>query len=518
MHIGKKIAICSSMAVAAGLVALAVFFFLKINEANRNDFEPVRAGVRIVSQGPANSQAASSTAALIAGCGKEGQRIDRGNGQSCCAGMKEISLPANKGADTLCMDPADQKSGSACESDNDCGPGLKCKSVEMGQTVKTCGDQDGQKEGQPCLFDSDCISGLQCKSLQSSQEQDVCVNISHQKDNAPCIFDADCAAGYVCKNINNAVQSTCVNLVTRKEGSACDFDGDCAWGYKCKSLDSTDFTKKTCTNLSAHKEGSACTFDSDCATGYVCMSVNSNDFGDKQCVNLGRQKDGASCDFDEQCATGYKCKNLKVGDLHNTCVDIGNQKDGAFCMFDGDCAPGYFCYGQLSSLQNYCKKEIPCATENSTVDGEAGQKCCGGLEPVYNFRLKSGLLAVPSAATNICTKCGDGVCGPGENGDNCAKDCAATTRAPLASTDVKYVETTVIGKVDLKVGQCQSLTCVGHEEHNNNIIKCNGTVILDYSCESQSWKNTSDTGSGDGLMQEQFCCTASGISGSGRGQ
>jgi hypothetical protein len=260
MLISKRNTVCLSTIVAVILIATVAFFISKVSGKNSDNFESIKLAPGITSQKYVNDRATSSTEALIVGCGKEGQRIDLSRGQFCCTGMKEISLPGNGEANTLCMNPADQKAGSACDSDSDCGSGLKCKSVEIGQTTKICGGQDGQKEGQPCIFDSDCALGYKCKFLNISDfTRKSCVNLNDQKDGAQCTFSEDCAPGYAC------VQYKCVY---KKAGSICTFDNDCPGGLQCKHL--PDKTDSICVNVNNQKEGAACIFDDDCASGYRC--------------------------------------------------------------------------------------------------------------------------------------------------------------------------------------------------------------------------------------------------------
>jgi hypothetical protein len=50
--------------------------------------------------------------------------------------------------------------------------------------------------------------------------------------------------------------------------------------------------------------------------------------------------------------------------------------------------------------------------------------CAKGLTPVPASHVINGdSCAIPTCPCYICTKCGDGICGKGENGCNCEKDC-----------------------------------------------------------------------------------------------
>jgi hypothetical protein len=52
-------------------------------------------------------------------------------------------------------------------------------------------------------------------------------------------------------------------------------------------------------------------------------------------------------------------------------------------------------------------------------------KCCAKLVPVTDSTPTGtpGGCLVPKCPCYVCTNCGDGLCGKGENGCNCAKDC-----------------------------------------------------------------------------------------------
>jgi len=58
-------------------------------------------------------------------CGQEGEKLAMDKGQQCCADLKQITV-TNTGIDFLCVNPADQKTGSPCESNDDCASGYIC--------------------------------------------------------------------------------------------------------------------------------------------------------------------------------------------------------------------------------------------------------------------------------------------------------------------------------------------------------------------------------------------------------
>lgn len=50
-------------------------------------------------------------------------------------------------------------------------------------------------------------------------------------------------------------------------------------------------------------------------------------------------------------------------------------------------------------------------------------ECARGLTPVIGAREFNGSCVFPMCNCYVCTKCGDSICGKGENFCNCPKDC-----------------------------------------------------------------------------------------------
>jgi len=64
-----------------------------------------------------------------------------------------------------------------------------------------------------------------------------------------------------------------------------------------------------------------------------------------------------------------------------------------------------------------------CKKEGGIIDGKTGQKCCAGLQSLKVVKLGGGVSCSEEISGYVCAKCGDGVCGAGENPCNCANDC-----------------------------------------------------------------------------------------------
>jgi hypothetical protein len=81
-------------------------------------------------------------------------------------------------------------------------------------------------------------------------------------------------------------------------------------------------------------------------------------------------------------------------------------------------------------------------------------KCCGKLVPVTDSKPSGtpGGCLVPKCPCYVCTNCGDGLCGKGENGCNCAKDCGL----PCFSSGGKFQN----WGADLNIRCCTGLSAI----------------------------------------------------------
>ena len=102
----------------------------------------------------------------------------------------------------------------------------------------------------------------------------------------------------------------------------------------------------------------------------------------------------------------------------------------------------YYSLENISRFDRYFKKRIKiysnefiikkptskkCIPEGGTLFPNDGNKCCVGLSPRWNYEMQEDgsckSISGSSGRQLICVKCGNGVCGEGENGCNCPKDC-----------------------------------------------------------------------------------------------
>lgn len=88
-----------------------------------------------------------------------------------------------------------------------------------------------------------------------------------------------------------------------------------------------------------------------------------------------------------------------------------------------DDRPGMNCIPPVLSEQN----RPACRAEGMDIDGkDIGGACCPGLSAVAATGPGSaGCTRIAPPSIQVCVRCGDGVCGAGENRCNCPKDCGA---------------------------------------------------------------------------------------------
>ena len=117
-----------------------------------------------------------------------------------------------------------------------------------------------------------------------------------------------------------------------------------------------------------------------------------------------------------------------VDTIENLCL-----AGGGTCMIplpdeDGDGCPDAYTPAGLSGcgdMEICCVPiEIPCVPEGKGFESfETDGVCCPGLVPVDDCFYEDGGCACPNCPCFVCTACGNGQCGPGENVCNCPEDC-----------------------------------------------------------------------------------------------
>lgn len=116
------------------------------------------------------------------------------------------------------------------------------------------------------------------------------------------------------------------------------------------------------------------------------------------------------------------------------------------CSDDPDCPQGYYCGIPGCEDIDQCPITVaptcipkgmpnPCKEEGGQfTDFDIEGKCCEGLTPIPDCKEDEiGGCACPNCPCFVCTWCGNGKCGTGENTCNCPEDCTVT---PQCTADV----------------------------------------------------------------------------------
>lgn len=158
--------------------------------------------------------------------------------------------------------------------------------------------------------------------------------------------------------------------------------------------------------------------------------------GEKEC-----EKD-ADCPQPRCGPTGTRCIGFKAECIEGKCVTVEEPKPETckdLCG-DGVCqevvceAVGCPCAETSKTCPQDCKPEteIKCTKEGESMPVYPGHKCCEGLKPISCIKPANGICpSRPCAGAVYCARCGNGICGPGENMCNCPRDCKSNIREKI---------------------------------------------------------------------------------------
>jgi len=200
----------------------------------------------------------------------------------------------------------------------------------------------------------------------------------------------------------------------------------------------------------------------------ACSSQDTNCIGAKCTCNCPSActKEGAACSF-------YKCGATDTG--------TGTSAD-AKCIGGGStCCAGLTCKYVSSDSTPVCVKDATCTPEGK-VNYFGSPACCNGLTSVTNATPSGDLCAATNNGASVCTKCGNGICGLGENKCNCPADCGQITdkgKAKCVATGGGW-----------NYSDCAS-GCVFNtksERLNSEGMACAAVCLKDYKCDCPSGK------------------------------
>lgn len=103
------------------------------------------------------------------------------------------------------------------------------------------------------------------------------------------------------------------------------------------------------------------------------------------------------------------------------------------CESNDQCPLDYYCETRSdfldiespgTNIYGICvKKDAICAKEGENANWVQNIECCEGLKPIALSFPPSCSISKGGSSAGLCTKCGNKICGTGENICNCPEDC-----------------------------------------------------------------------------------------------
>jgi hypothetical protein len=363
--------------------------------------------------------------------------------------------------------------GASIQSEGSCG-GPVC------ETACDCYDLNGNDFSQPCPMlcptcDNywQCVQG-QCAEYCGSMPEDVIECID------PCLPEEICGNG-IDDDCDGMVDEGCQCLgegegwiaSSADENLCCDGlvpiydceevpvnctdpdDVNCDGGYECLCPKCLCFVCAACGDGICGEgenkcscpedclEPGECIMDQDCDDGNVCTK-DTCEMG--KCIHDFDPVCTLACFSNEGCPDGSYCRfadGLCPGIIgfvpqSGVCVPI---PEGCFAVYKPVCGCDGVTYGnecemqaQQQSMAYEGECENPCIGEGGKYFGDNADdnQCCQGLTPVFDCIAEEvctadgiceSMCACPNCYCMVCTACGNGICGAGENWCNCEADC-----------------------------------------------------------------------------------------------
>ena len=117
--------------------------------------------------------------------------------------------------------------------------------------------------------------------------------------------------------------------------------------------------------------------------------------------------------------------------------DCNTPKEQDPCNRDGVC-DSFAGENATNCLEDCSAPSVnkDCVTEGDSIDTSGTQQCCAGLSAIScNRPNANGNCPDALCDSFVCAKCGDRVCGGGENKCNCPADCIVSSTTSLGSTE-----------------------------------------------------------------------------------
>jgi len=176
-----------------------------------------------------------------------------------------------------------------------------------------------------------------------------------------------------------------------------------------------------CENIPCDWDGGDC----ECVPGCYPYWI-SDGYCDPACNNATCKWDGGDCGgctTDEECDDGLYCNGVEYCGAQNQCVSPGSPCPGP----DGD----YDCSETCNEATDDCSANDP--NGSACLGGTCSSGICVGIptETICDDGLDNDADGTIDCDDSDCVNdpfcinnaCGDGICGPNENSENCADDC-----------------------------------------------------------------------------------------------
>jgi len=406
--------------------------------------------------------------------------------------------------------------GLGCDGDGDCEEGY-CN-VETGECVACledghCDDRDDCTTdacvdgacvfepipgcGAECLADEDCDDGDECTA--NACVDGACAFEPIPGCGAECLADEDCDDGDECTT-NACVDGACVFEPIPGCGAECAADEDCD--------DTDECTEDACVDgICVHdeipdcgkclEEGEVGALDGPpCCPGLVPIDSEQFDPESGECLAesayICSDCGNGNCEeWENLCNCPEDCKGPEPGCDHPCdCYEMLGKDFPFVCPpMCNTCGPYWTCVAGecVGECGEWPAEIIECAglcypegTHFQLDDGAPNAICCPGLTAVDDtFPVEPAgsdwIWECESfdCACYVCTACGDGECGVGENCCNCFEDCDCYTFVDCDDND------------DCTKDLCTAGMCV-HEPIPGCKIKC-GSPFGPVSCPEGSY-------------------------------
>ena len=364
-------------------------------------------------------------------CVEEGRKAYWIQNQTCCQGLKGITpwqpMPMLNGSrNSTCIAPPD---GSViCTR---CGDGV-------------CGAGENRCDcPQDCNNQTTCSRNLNQEACAKTGGIWMCSSVSCYCQ-CPCARDSDCG-------IDRCGQGgdTCIETKFRCVAGVCNQTKTSYANYSCSDYYiPKPSTGGKCQNLCGDHicslyEPFWC--PQDCSAN--CAKENERVYNNEQlgptwCCNTGNLIKPVTTLTNGQClhnADGNRGLCVSEWGHWKNCGNGICEEGENKCNCPRDC--NYTGTTTTTTSTTAPSTTTPCVAEGSKAYWIQNQSCCGGLTaitPSQPTLTETGSDSSECVATNdgsaLCTNCGDGTCGAGENACNCPTDCDLTTTTTTTTT------------------------------------------------------------------------------------